>query len=162
MQPVISKESPVAKALGRVASGLFVVTSVHEGKRAAYLASFVQQVSFDPLVFAIACHPERYPYQLIKASGKFGLSILPDNDKVLLKTFAKGYGPTEDPLSSISTHVILDVPLLKDALAGAVFEVTSETKPGDHVVFFGKALDGVVFDEALKPWVHVRANALNY
>lgn len=159
---LITKDAAVAKALGRVPSGLFIVTAFDQGKRAAYLASFVQQVSFDPLLFCVACHPERFPYQLIRHSKKFGLSILPDGDKVLLKTFAKGYGPDEDPLLSMATHEVLGVPLLKDALAGAVFEVVGETRPGDHAVFFGKALDGAVFDETLKPWIHVRSNALNY
>lgn len=148
--------------LGRVPSGLFIVTASYEGKHAAYLASFVQQVSFEPLIFSIACHPDRYPYQLIQKSGFFGLNLIAENDKVLLKTFAKGHGPDEDPLASISYEDVGGVALLKDALGGAVFKVVSEFKPGDHSLFFGEAISGKIFDAQGKPWVHTRKSALNY
>lgn len=149
-------------ALGKVISGLFVVTAAHEDRRAAYLASFVQQVSFDPLLFAIACHPQRYPYGLIAGSRKFGLNIISEGDRILLKTFAKGHGPEEDPLASVDVEMREGIPLLKNALVGAVCLVVGETKPGDHVLFFGKPIAGIVFDERAKPWVHVRKSATTY
>lgn len=148
--------------LGHVPSGLFVVTAAHDGKRAAYLASFVQQVSFTPLLFSIACHPNRYPYQLIQKSGQFGLNVIAENDKILLKTFAKGHGPEEDPLASVSYEEFGGVALLKDALGGAAFKVVSEFKPGDHSLFFGEAVSGKIFDSHAKAWVHTRKSALNY
>lgn len=149
-------------ALGRVPSGLFIVTAADADKRCAYLASFVQQVSFEPMLFAIACHPQRYPFQLISKTKKFGLSIIPESDKILMKMFAKGHGPDEDPLASVAAHVIDGVPLLKDSIGGAVFDVVQETTPGDHAIFFGKPKDGVLFDADLRPWVHIRKSAKNY
>jgi flavin reductase (DIM6/NTAB) family NADH-FMN oxidoreductase RutF len=148
--------------LGRVPSGLFIVTAAYEERRTAYLASFVQQASFEPLIFSIACHPARPPYTLIQKSGRFGLNLIPENDKILLKTFAKGHGPDEDPFASVSYEEVDGVVLLKDALGGAVFKVVSEFKPGDHSLFFGEALSGKIFDTHAKPWVHTRKSALNY
>jgi len=160
MEP--TKDTDFVQALGRIPSGLFIVTAANGDERAAFLGSFVQQISFEPLLFTVACHPERYPYKLISKSQKFGLSILPENDKVLVKKFAKGHGPEEDLLASVSMTVIDGIPLLKDALGAAVFEVVSEEQPGDHVLFIGKAVNGVLFDGDLQPWVHVRSSALNY
>lgn len=158
----MDKETPFVKALGKVPSGIFIVTTEHEGKLAGYLASFVQQVSFEPLVFAIACHPDRYPYSLISKSKKFAINVLPEGDSVLMKAFAKGHGPEDNPFIELDHDLIESVPVLKDALGAAVFEVTEEVCPGDHVVFFGKAVDGTFFDETKKPWVHVRKSALSY
>lgn len=158
----MSKNIPFVQALGRVPSGLFIVTAAAGDKRAGYLASFVQQVSIDPLLFMVACHPDRYPYQLIKKAQRFGLSIIPKNDRILMRTFAKGHGPDDNPLLSVSLEVMHGVPLLKDALGGIAFDVVEEVKPGDHVLFIGKPVDGVLFDSDVKPWVHVRTSALNY
>jgi len=150
------------RALGKIPSGLFIVTAADGDQRAAYLASFVQQVSFDPLLICIACHPDRYPYSIIKKSKKFAINIIPENDKVLMKSFAKGHGPDEDPMASVSLEVCDGLPLLKDAIGSAVCEVINETKPGDHALFFGKPKDGILFDESVSPWVHVRKSALSY
>lgn len=158
----MDKDTPFVQALGKVPSGLFIVTTEHDGKYAGFLASFVQQVSFEPLVFAVACHPGRYPYELISKSKKFAINVIPEGDSILMKTFAKGHGPDENPFSDVGHELIEGVPVLKDALGAAVFEMTDEATPGDHAVLFGKALDGALFDETKKPWVHVRKSALSY
>lgn len=148
--------------LGKVPSGLFIVTAAREDKRAAFLGSFVQQASFEPVIFSIAVHPDRYPYSLISKSKRFALNVVPENDEILLKTFAKGHGPETDPISGVDHEYFQGMPLLKDAIGGAVFEVVSEIKPGDHAIVFGRALDGKIFHADKKPWVHVRKSAKNY
>lgn len=159
---IITKDMDFVQVLGRTPSGLFIVTAAHQNERAAYLASFVQQASFSPLIFSIACHPDRYPYRLIRESKKFGLSIIPEDDKILLKTFAKGHGPDEDLIATVDFQDVSTVPLLKDSLGGAVFEVVNEIKPGDHAIFYGNVLGGALFSTDTKPWVHVRKSALSY
>ncbi|MBC8108463.1 MAG: hypothetical protein H7Z14_17895, partial [Anaerolineae bacterium] len=39
---------PIGKALGRIPSGVFVLTAAHAGERMAMLASWVQQAAFEP------------------------------------------------------------------------------------------------------------------
>lgn len=158
----ITKDMDFVQALGRTPSGLFIVTAVHQNERAAYLASFVQQASFSPLIFSIACHPDRYPYHIIRDSKKFGLSVIPEGDKILMKTFAKGHGPEQDLIATVDFQEVSGVPLLKDSLGGAVFEVTNEIRPGDHAIFYGTAIDGALFSTDAKPWVHMRKSALSY
>lgn len=157
-----SKDTPFIQALGRVPSGLFIITTAADGKRAGYLASFVQQASLSPVIFSIACHPDRYPYQLMQKSGKFAVNVLLENDKQLMKTFAKGHGENEDPFASLPLQEIDGIPLLKDALGGAVFNIIEEIKPGDHVIFFGAPVNGALFDANARPWVHLRKSAISY
>lgn len=158
----ITKDTKFVKALGKVASGLFIVTAADGDRRAAFLASFVQQASFDPLIFSVACHPDRYPHELITQSKKFAINVIPEGDKVLMSTFSKGHGPESDPLASVSMEICEGVPLLKDAIGGAVCQVVDQVQPGDHTLFFGKPIGGALFDENLKPWTHVRKSALSY
>lgn len=148
--------------MGKIPSGLFIVTTAHDDLTAAYLASFVQQISFSPLLFSVACHPERYPYQLIQKSKRFALNLIPEGDQVLLKTFAKGHGPDSDPFASVEHEFIDGLPILKNAIGAATFELVSETKPGDHILLFGAARKGTLFQTDAKAWVHVRKSALNY
>lgn len=158
----ITKETDFVRAFGKTPSGLFIVTAAFENQQAGYLASWVQQASFTPLVFSVACHPSRYPYQIIKAAKKFALNLIPEGDKILLKTFAKGHGPETNPFENIEHTLLDDVPVLKNAIASVVCEVASETQPGDHVLFFGEVKNGMVFDETKKSWVHLRQSALSY
>lgn len=149
-------------AMGKTPSGLFIVTAKSGEKQAAFLGSFVQQASFDPLVFSVAVHPDRYPYTLMNESKKFGLTIIPEGDKTLLKTFAKGHGPDEDLIATVSHELVEDVPLLKDGLGGCVCEIVHEAKPGDHTIVFGKVIAGSYYQPEAKPWVHTRKSALSY
>lgn len=158
----MSDNSLYAKALGKVPSGLFVITAADGDRQAAYLASFVQQVSFDPLIFSVACHPQRYPCEVIRRTKKFGLNILAEDHHHLLRLFAKGHGPDENPVAKTPVHMMHGVPLLRESLGGAVFDVIDQSQPGDHVVFYGLARDGALFNDGLKPWVHVRKSALTY
>lgn len=158
----IEKDSDLAKALGKSASGLFIVTTAYENSYAGYLASFVQQASFEPLVFSIACHPNRYPYEIMKKSKKFAINVIPEGDQVLLKTFAKGHGPEENPFLGINYEILDDLPILKDSIGAGTFEIIEEVSPGDHKIIFGKAMNGKLYQEEGKPWVHIRKSALSY
>ena len=158
----LNKDDPFVQVLGKIPSGLFVVTAAHNGQRAGFLASFIQQVSFSPLIIAVACHPARYPYQLMRESHRFGISLIPDDDKILMKKFAKGHGPEEDLIMDIEHEDVEGVPLLKNSLGGAAFEIVEVVQPGDHMVVFGQVLDGKSYQSEKQPWVHIRKHALTY
>lgn len=110
----------------------------------------------------MACHPERYPYELITASKRFAINVVPEGDKILLKTFAKGHGPDADPFVALACETLDGIPVLKDAIGAASFKLVGEAKPGDHALLFGEVLSGIEFDHSRKPWVHLRKSALNY
>lgn len=49
----------IAKAVGRLASGLYIVTAAHNNARSAMVASWVSQASFEPLGLTIAVAKDR-------------------------------------------------------------------------------------------------------
>jgi flavin reductase (DIM6/NTAB) family NADH-FMN oxidoreductase RutF len=93
----------IGKALGRIPSGVFVMTTAHEGRSAAMLASWVQQTSFQPPTVTVAIAPDRPVVPLIRGSKRFALSIIPDNDTTLMKRYARGIKPGEDPFAGMRT-----------------------------------------------------------
>ena len=90
----------VGKALGRVPSGLFVITAKFEDKEDAVLASWVSQCSFDPPALTIALGTLRSARLLIEASGAFIVNVLPKDDKTLLKHFSQ---PREDSFKGVKS-----------------------------------------------------------
>ena len=49
----------IGKALGRVPSGVYILTTHHEGQPLAMMASWVQQASFEPPTVGVAVAKDR-------------------------------------------------------------------------------------------------------
>ena len=93
----------LGKAIARIPSGVFVLTVHHEGKSHAMIASWVQQASFEPPTLSLALEKSRPMAKTILAAKNFALSILPEEDKTLMKHYAK---PFEDanPFKGVRTR----------------------------------------------------------
>ena len=63
----------LGKAIGRIPSGVYILTVRHENRSGAILASWVQQASFDPPALSIALAKGRGIVDAIHASKKLGL-----------------------------------------------------------------------------------------
>ncbi|MEL6712834.1 MAG: flavin reductase family protein [Planctomycetota bacterium] len=155
-------EEGIGAALGRVPSGLFIVTVQDErGAPMGFLASFVQQVSFDPPTVAVAISTERDHLAAVRAAGRFGVSVLGEDDKGLMKPFFKGPedGSPFDDVASTATERGAHV--LTDALAWLDCKLAGEHRAGDHVVVFGVVEEGSRQREG-DPLTHTRKNGLRY
>jgi flavin reductase (DIM6/NTAB) family NADH-FMN oxidoreductase RutF len=74
-------------ALGNLTYGIYVLTSVHEDKKNGMIASWVSQLSYDPLLIGVAVHHNRYSHGLIENSGVFAIHSLAEGQKGFLKRF---------------------------------------------------------------------------
>ena len=90
----------VGKALGKIASGLYVVTTKCDNKEDAVLASWVNQCSFEPPAVTIALATLRSARLLVEASEAFIVNVLPKEDMALLKHFSR---PPEDIFKGVKT-----------------------------------------------------------
>src|SRR5207248_2071384 len=86
----------IGKALGRIPSGVFVLTAQHAGAKAAMLASWVQQAAFDPPALSVALAKGRPIADFIRGSRKFALSIVPQDDSSLMRRYARALAPDAD------------------------------------------------------------------
>ncbi len=158
-------QSDKATAVGLIPSGLFIV-AVHDSETKTsdgYLASFVQQVSFNPLVVALAIKPGRPAYDLIKAGLPFAINIIGDHDKSYLKYFWKGYDPANNPFNEIPNHLGEFKGLILDQAKAALECVMIEgIKPGDHEVVFAEVKASHVMNPESKPLVHIRKSGADY
>ena len=155
----MKNKKQVGKALGKVASGLYVVTAKCEDKEDAVLASWVNQCSFEPPAVTIALATLRSARLLLEASEAFIVNVLPKEDMALLKHFSR---PPEEIFKGVKTRKGFNgIKILSDAVSYLECEVAHSMQSGDHVLYVGEIVGG----KNLKggdPYIHVRDNGFNY
>jgi flavin reductase (DIM6/NTAB) family NADH-FMN oxidoreductase RutF len=154
--------SPVARALGRIPSGLFIVTTLENGRPSGFLGSFLMQVGFEPPTLCIAIGKSRPQLADIRASGRFAISVLDPKSRPLMAPFARKSPDGASPFDGIAlSKTPAGLAALSDALAWLECRVVGEHATGDHVVVFGEVTAGDVAREG-EPCTHVRKNGLSY
>jgi flavin reductase (DIM6/NTAB) family NADH-FMN oxidoreductase RutF len=154
--------SPIARALGRIPSGLFIVTTLRGERPSGFLGSFVMQVGFAPPTVCVAVGHDRPHLADIRRTGRFALSILGAENRGLMAPFLRRLPPEKSPLDGLALQrTAAGSVVLSDAVAWVDCKVTSETETGDHTLVLGQVLEGALLREG-EPATHVRKNGLGY
>jgi flavin reductase (DIM6/NTAB) family NADH-FMN oxidoreductase RutF len=134
------------QALGTMTYGIYVLTSSYKEKINGMIASWVSQVSYDPLLLMVAVHTHRYSHHLIEKSGCFALHVLARDQADLIKSFK---GP--DPVAKFSSlrwnRGKTGSPVLEDCIACFEAKVVDRFRPGNHTLFFAEVVDAKVIAE---------------
>jgi flavin reductase (DIM6/NTAB) family NADH-FMN oxidoreductase RutF len=158
-----SKASDLAAALGRVPSGLFILTVRHGDRATGMLASWVQQAGFEPPMLTVALQKDRFVADWVRSSGRFVLNQVPAGNKSLLRHFAKGFAPADLAFKGVAiAQEILAGPVLAESLGHLEVERKDEVSGGDHVVILGRIVGGGLIHPEAQPMIHVRRSGLHY
>jgi len=122
------------RVLGRFASGVMVITTVHEGTTHGMTANAFVSVSLDPPLVLISIDNRSNMHKILPHSKRYGVSILSDKQEDLSKHFAGR------PKESLEVPFVWqrEVPLLDGALAHLVCRVVDEHPAGDHTLYIGQ------------------------
>jgi flavin reductase (DIM6/NTAB) family NADH-FMN oxidoreductase RutF len=155
--------SGLAQALGRIPSGLYILTVRHGERSTGMLASWVQQAGFEPPMLTVAIKRDRYVAGWIDATGRFTLSQLAKGSKALIRHFGRGFAADAPAFEGIELrHDASGGPVLASALAYLDAEVTGQLAGGDHHIYLATVSGGALLNPDLEPMVHVRANGFHY
>ena len=158
----IDGPSPLAQALGRVPTGLYIVATREDDKPLGFVGSFVMQQAFEPPTVSVAIGRDREHLAAIRKSGRFAVSILDGASSSLMGAFFKKYEGDETPFDHLPhTNTPSGSPILTDALAWLDLEHAGEYDAGDHIVVFGTVTAGDTFRDG-DPSTHLRKNGLEY
>ncbi len=158
-------QTDLAAAVGHIPSGLFIVAVQNPATKETdgYLASWIQQVSFEPMLISLAIKPGRPAYDLIKAGHRFAVNVAGDHDKTYLRHFWKGYDPNNNPFNELATTIGPNGGvLLNQAKSSIECEVVQTIKPGDHEIIIARVLSSTIHSEEGKPMVHIRKSGKDY
>jgi flavin reductase (DIM6/NTAB) family NADH-FMN oxidoreductase RutF len=156
-------DTGLAPALGRIPSGLYILTITHEDKTTGMLASWVQQAGFDPPMVTVAIRRDRHVADWVAAAGKFTLSQLAIGSKALIRHFGRGFPPDADAFEGLELrHDARGGPVLAGAMAYLDAEVAGDLLAGDHRIFVARITAGALLQRDAEPLCHVRANGFHY
>ena len=153
----------VARALGRVSGGLYVVTAAQGTATSAMVASWVAQASFEPLGFTVAIAKDRAIESLMQVGDEFVLNCLPEEGfEPIMKHFLIRFPPGADRFEGVEwAPASCGAPILKEAAAYMECTVVSRMEAADHWIVYSEVRDGKVFKDE-KTATHHRKVASYY
>lgn len=158
-------KSGLASALGRIPSGLFILTARLDDQSTGMLASWVQQVGFEPPLVTIAVKKGRFVTAWLEKHPYFCLNQLGQGQKEFLKHFGAGFAPEADAFAGVKTrqteaHGSI---VLSDALAFMECQLEHVfATGGDHDLIVARVINGGLLHSDLEPTVHLRKSGLHY
>ncbi len=158
-------KSMVGPALGKIPSGLAIATAQQGAERTGFLASWFQQVSFDPPLVMVCVKAGRPIQPLIEGSGHFALNVLAEGDFASLKRYGKGFDPGQDPWAETPDDLLegQEAPVLAKGFAYLVLKHTRTIDAGgDHLIHIGKVIKGQLQSPDAKPYIHIRKDGFGY
>jgi flavin reductase (DIM6/NTAB) family NADH-FMN oxidoreductase RutF len=154
--------SQLAAVLGRLPSGLFILTITHDGEETGMLTSWVMQAGFEPPMVSVALKRDRHVAAWLAAGTTFALNVLADRHRSLVSHFGRGFERGQsafDGLNLIRTPGGL--PALAEALGYLECRPTTHVDSGDHRIFLAEIVAGHMAADG-EPFVHIRKNGLRY
>jgi len=130
--------SQMKEVLSRFASGVTVVTTVHEGAPHGLTVSAFSSVSLSPPRVLVCLGNDTDSKPLVERSGRFAVHILGKDHAGLGLRFAKLEADAGDPFEGLPYRTELTgSPILDQCLAWLDCTIESAAAVGDHTVFVG-------------------------
>ncbi len=139
-------DSSLDRALGRISTGLYIMTAKKGDVSSAMLASWVIQASFEPLGVAIAVSKDRAIESLLHVGDTFVLNVLEEGRyQSLMKHFLKRFPPGADRFAEVDTYPAQNgSPILIQSLAYMECAVASRMDSHDHWIVYATVATGRV------------------
>ena len=158
----MSDDKQMAAALGRVSSGLYVVTVKREQIETGMLVSWVQQCSFEPPALTVAVKRGREVLDWLIPEAVFTVNILDRDQTDMIAHFGRAYKPGEPAFTGLAVSRPDGAPpVLDEALGYLVCRVICRHPAGDHDLVIAEVVSGKLLGDS-QPMVHVRKTGAHY
>jgi len=144
-------------AVGRLATGVTIVTSRHGDLDHAMTANALASVSLEPLLVLVCVEREARFHDAIVESGVWGVSILPSTARATADWLATRGRPLHGQLDRVPSHRgSTGVALLDESLSTLECETTEAYAGGDHTIVVGRVLAVEISDRPGDALVYYR------
>jgi flavin reductase (DIM6/NTAB) family NADH-FMN oxidoreductase RutF len=157
----MERKENIGKALGKIVSGLYIVTSQKDNEKTGFTASFVIQTSFEPPIIIVAIKKGRKSFDFINESKVFTVNVMSKNEMKLIGKFANPNIKQEELFNDVDFKEINNMPIISTAVSYLSCKVINTVDSGDHIIVIGEVFDGELLNDN-EPAYHVRKNGFNY
>ena len=126
--------------MGRVPSGVAVVTVDANGQRLGLTVGSLVALSLEPPLVAIVVSRQAAMHELLRETGGFAVSILAARQERLAQHFARGVPPIAMWRGIAVQAGVSGAPLLEGALGWLECRLRDELAVGTHTLFVGEVL----------------------
>ncbi|PZX02950.1 flavin reductase (DIM6/NTAB) family NADH-FMN oxidoreductase RutF [Psychrobacillus insolitus] len=123
------------KAMGKFATGVTVLTTIHEGDIHGMTANAFMSVSLDPKLVVISVGKYARFLDKVTQSKRFAVNILAEDQQLVSQHFAG------KPQGEVQFGTLDGLPVIDGAIAQITCEVASVYEEGDHTLFIGRVTD---------------------
>jgi flavin reductase (DIM6/NTAB) family NADH-FMN oxidoreductase RutF len=135
----------LADLFRRLSAGVYVVGVADGGRRNAFTAAWLMQVSFDPLLLALSVNPGHASFPLLVGGGGFAVSVLSRDQLDLARHFGTRSGRETDKLAGVSWRAgRTGAPILAGAVAYLECRLTERIAAGDHEIVIARPVAGEI------------------
>lgn len=135
-------DSTTKRSLGQMMKGVQVVGATHDGLTRAYCSHWVMQISFEEPIVMASVSPKHDTYPLMKASGRFAVSILAGDQVAEGQYFSyPGHKFKYVAPEYMDLHVDddgLEWPIVPNSIAWLLCETFDVDARFDHELFFAR------------------------
>ncbi len=149
------------RSLWSISYGMFIVTTVFEGKANGQLCNTVIQVSAEQPRVTMALNKDNYTHELLDKSGVFAVSVLDENTPMrFIGMFGFRTGRELDKMADVEFFEGSNGSPCVTENAVSVFEgrVFDKMDVGTHTLFAGDVVSGKVLTDA-KPLTYAMYHA---
>jgi flavin reductase (DIM6/NTAB) family NADH-FMN oxidoreductase RutF len=143
-------DQAMRKMRGLIASGVTVVTTVHEGQLRGITVSAFAAVSLEPPLVLICLANESESKDWIAESGVFAVNLLSDEQEFFSERFAARAPIVNARFDGVPYHTAsTGSPVLAGSIAWYDCRVEATHDGGDHTIFVGR-VEAIGFGEERK------------
>ena len=143
------------QGMRKLAAGVTVIATVHEGRRAGLTATAVCSVSADPPQLLACVNRAAEAFPLIVASGIFSVNVLSSEHRELAERFSGRHGHVGEDRFDLGDWrtLVTGAPILEICPAEFDCRVVTMLEAGTHAVFLA-VVEAERDDPGLRPIVY--------
>ena len=151
----------IGPAIGRLASGVYIVTVDDAGKKDGMLATWVSQAGFEPPSLVVSINKQRDILKAMTIGARLTVNVLSNRNMDIFKAFAKPNNPEKFDGLELKENTMAG-PVFAQAVSYIDLQVTSISEAGDHVLVLGEVVDGELLNGQDEPMTHLRKDCFKY
>ena len=131
------------RIMGQFATGVTIVTTVHEGRLGGMTANAISSVSLDPMLLLFCADRKTRTHEMIDRSGVFAVNVLTEAMRSLSDLFANNKKGEEERFGAArhAPGAVTGAPILEGNMGWIECKVVHRYDGGDHTIFVGEVVN---------------------